>query len=98
MYTIQCIITTKKYGIHNKSNSWNNRIIQKDKSPVKTMAEEVAKLVLPEGFNVDNIGKTDPKMFHQTSDIAHRFGVIKEEANVDEAFPNEIFDMATSEK
>ena len=60
-----------------------------------TMMEEVAKLVLPEDFNVEELGKTDPKMFQQTADIAHQFGVIKEEANVDEAFTNEIFEMAT---
>ncbi len=60
------------------------------------MMEEVAKLVIPEGFNANDIGKTDPKMFQQTADIAHQFGVIKEEANVEEAFTNEIFEMATS--
>ncbi|MCM3389647.1 ABC transporter substrate-binding protein [Ureibacillus chungkukjangi] len=60
-----------------------------------TMMEEVAKLVLPEDFNVEELGKTDPKMFQQTADIAHQFGVIKEEANLDEAFTNEIFEMAT---
>ena len=60
-----------------------------------TMMEEVAKLVLPEGFNTEELGKTDPKMFQQTADIAHQFGVIKEKANVDEAFTNEIFEMAT---
>lgn len=62
-----------------------------------TMMEEVAKLVAPEGFNVEDIGKTNPEMFQQTADIAHQFGVIKEEANVEEAFTNEIFEMATSE-
>lgn len=62
-----------------------------------TMMEEVAKLVVPEGFNTDDIGKTDPEMFQQTANIAHKFGVIKEEADVEEAFTNEIFEMATSE-
>ncbi|HWL12808.1 MAG TPA: ABC transporter substrate-binding protein [Ureibacillus sp.] len=61
-----------------------------------TMMEEVAKLIVPEGFNADDIGKTNPDMFQQTADIAHKFGVIKEKAKVDEAFTNEIFEMATS--
>jgi len=62
-----------------------------------TMMKEVAKLVIPEGFDEADIGKTDPAMFQQTADIAHQFGVIKEEAKVDEAFTNEIFEMAASE-
>ena len=61
-----------------------------------TMMEEVAKLILPEGFNADDIGKTNKEMFQQTADIAYKFGVIKEKANVDEAYTNEIFEMATS--
>ena len=61
-----------------------------------TMMEEVAKLIVPEGFDADDIGKTNPDMFQQTADIAHKFGVIKEKANVDEAFTNEIFEMAAS--
>ncbi|HWK24268.1 MAG TPA: hypothetical protein VNS08_14660 [Ureibacillus sp.] len=61
-----------------------------------TMMEEVAKLIVPEGFNADDIGKTNKEMFQQTADIAYKFGVIKEKANVDEAYTNEIFEMATS--
>ncbi|MEK9198980.1 ABC transporter substrate-binding protein [Ureibacillus sp. FSL E2-3493] len=62
-----------------------------------TMMKEVAKLVVPEGFDPEKIGQTDAEMFQQTADIAHQFGVIEKPANVEEAFTNEIFEMATSQ-
>lgn len=62
-----------------------------------TMMKEVAKLVVPEGFDPEKIGQTDAEMFQQTADIAHQFGVIEKPANVEEAFTNEIFKMATSQ-
>ncbi|MEQ2528238.1 myristoyl transferase [Robertmurraya yapensis] len=62
-----------------------------------TMMEEVAKLVVPEGFDSKNIGKIDDEMFKQTADIAHKFGVIKEPVNLDEAYTHEIMDMALEE-
>lgn len=62
-----------------------------------TMMEEVAKLVVPEGFDPKNIGKIDDEMFKQTADIAHKFGVIKEPANLDEAYTHEIMEMALKE-
>ena len=58
-----------------------------------TMMQEVAKLVVPEGFDPANIGMTDKEMFQQTADIAHQFGVIKEPANVEEAYTDEIMEM-----
>jgi NitT/TauT family transport system substrate-binding protein len=57
------------------------------------MMEEVAKLVVPEGFDPEKIGTIDDKMFKQTADIAHKFGVIKEPANLDEAYTHEIMEM-----
>ena len=60
-----------------------------------TMMNEVAKLVIPEGFDASQIGKTDEAMFKQTADIAYQFGVIKKPADIDSAFTNEIFEMAT---
>ena len=33
-------------------------------------------------------------MFQQTADIAHKFGVIKEPANLEEAYTDEIMEMA----
>lgn len=57
------------------------------------MMEEVAKLVAPEGFDPAKIGTIDDAMFKQTADIAHKFGVIKEPANLDEAYTHEIMEM-----
>ncbi|MFB6468792.1 ABC transporter substrate-binding protein [Cytobacillus sp. Hz8] len=57
------------------------------------MMEEVAKLVVPEGFGPAKIGLIDDAMFKQTADIAHKFGVIKKPANLDEAYTHEIMDM-----
>ncbi len=59
------------------------------------MMQEVAKLIQPEGFDETKMGYTDDKMFQQTADIALKFGVIKEAANVQEAYTNEIVDMAS---
>jgi NitT/TauT family transport system substrate-binding protein len=59
-----------------------------------TMMNEVAKLIQPEGFDSSKMGYTDAAAFQQTADIALQFGVIKEAANVDEAYTNEIVEMA----
>ncbi|WP_310551036.1 ABC transporter substrate-binding protein [Paenibacillus glufosinatiresistens] len=58
------------------------------------MMEEVAKLIQPEGFDASKLGYTDEAAFKQTAEIAHQFGVIKEEADVSKAFTNEIVEMA----
>ncbi|NGM82164.1 ABC transporter substrate-binding protein [Paenibacillus sp. 7124] len=59
------------------------------------MMEEVAKLIQPEGFDIAKLGYTDEAAFKQTADIALKFGVIKKEANLSEAYTNEIMDMAS---
>lgn len=59
-----------------------------------TMMQEVAKLVAPEGFDPANIGMIDKEAFQQTADIAHKFGVIKEPADVTKAYTTEIVEMA----
>ncbi|WP_138494846.1 ABC transporter substrate-binding protein [Paenibacillus pinistramenti] len=59
------------------------------------MMEEVGKLIQPEGFDSSKLGYTDEAAFKQTADIALQFGVIKKEANVSEAFTNEIVEMAS---
>lgn len=59
-----------------------------------TMMTEVAKLILPEGFDSAKMGYTDAAAFQQTADISQKFGVIKEPAKVDEAYTNEIVEMA----
>ncbi|WP_372631297.1 ABC transporter substrate-binding protein [Cohnella sp.] len=58
------------------------------------MMEEVAKLVLPEGFDAAKIGHIDDASFKQTADIAFKFGVIKEEADLTAAYTHEIVEMA----
>lgn len=58
-----------------------------------TMMQEVAKLVVPEGFDSANIGMIDKAMFQQTADIAYQFGVIKEPANLEEAYTDEIMEL-----
>ncbi|WP_199615915.1 ABC transporter substrate-binding protein [Paenibacillus alkalitolerans] len=58
------------------------------------MMEEVAKLVAPEGFDIEKLGYIDEAMFKQTADIAHQFGVIKSPANLEEAYTNEIVEIA----
>ncbi|ANS77279.1 myristoyl transferase [Paenibacillus yonginensis] len=59
------------------------------------MMEEVGKLIEPEGFDSAKLGYTDEAAFKQTADIAYQFGVIKKEANISEAFTNEIVEMAS---
>lgn len=59
-----------------------------------TMMNEVAKLILPEGFDPAKMGYTDAAAFQQTADIALKFGVIKTASKVDEAYTNEIVEMA----
>ncbi|KGR90898.1 myristoyl transferase [Ureibacillus massiliensis 4400831 = CIP 108448 = CCUG 49529] len=61
------------------------------------MMEEVAKLVVPEGFDPANIGIIDADMFQQTADIAHQYGVIKEPADITKAYTDEIMDMVLAE-
>ncbi|XEC95161.1 ABC transporter substrate-binding protein [Paenibacillus tarimensis] len=58
------------------------------------MMQEVAKLVAPEGFDLTKLGYIDEDMFKQTADIAHQFGVIKEPADLNTAYTNEIVEMA----
>ncbi|WP_372663578.1 ABC transporter substrate-binding protein [Cohnella sp.] len=58
------------------------------------MMEEVAKLILPEGFDASKMGYIDDAMFKQTAEIAFKFGVIKKEADLTQAYTNEIVEMA----
>lgn len=62
------------------------------------MAIEIGKLVKPEGFDIEKIGYIDEEAFKVTADIAHQFGVIEEEADVENAFTNEIWEKATQEE
>lgn len=58
------------------------------------MMDEVAKLILPAGFDASKMGYIDDAMFKQTADIAFKFGVIKKEADLTQAYTNEIVEMA----
>ena len=57
------------------------------------MMKEVAKLVVPEGFDAANIGVIDEDMYQQTADIALKYGVIKKAADIKKSFTTEIMDM-----
>ncbi|AJY74835.1 ABC transporter substrate-binding protein [Paenibacillus beijingensis] len=59
-----------------------------------TMMKEVAKLVQPEGLSADKIGFTNQERFQLTADIALKFGVIKNQADVPAAFTNDIVEKA----
>lgn len=46
------------------------------------MAKEVAKLVVPAGFDAAKIGYIDPAAFKQTADFALKYGLLSKAANV----------------
>lgn len=48
------------------------------------MAKEVAKLVVPEGFDPAKIGYTDAKAIQQTADLAHKYGLLSKPAVISE--------------
>jgi len=58
------------------------------------MMKEVAKLVVPEGFDAGRIGEIDDAKFKQTADIALQFGVISQPVDPARAYTKEILEMA----
>ncbi len=59
------------------------------------MAEEIAKLVVPEGFDAANIGYTDMDAIQQTADLALTYGLLTEPAVIsDDTFATKYFDEA----
>ncbi len=48
------------------------------------MAKEIAKLVVPEGFDPAKIGYTDMKAIQQTADLALKYGLLKDPAKIDD--------------
>lgn len=87
-----------QYAIENQEEAVDIIMAQvEDGSTTKehqlTMMEEVAKLVVPEGFDPANIGVIDEKMYKQTADIALKYGVIEKEADISKSYTNEIMDM-----
>lgn len=61
------------------------------------MMQEVAKLVAPEGFDMANLGVIDAEMYKQTAEIAHKYGVIKEPADLTKSYTTEIMDMVLAQ-
>jgi NitT/TauT family transport system substrate-binding protein len=60
------------------------------------MAKEVAKLVVPQGFDPAKIGYIDMAAIKQTGDLAHKYGLLSEPAKVtDETFTNKYWEKAT---
>jgi NitT/TauT family transport system substrate-binding protein len=60
------------------------------------MAEEIAKLVVPEGFDSANIGYTDMDAIQQTADLALQYGLLSEPAVItDETVTSKYFELAT---
>lgn len=55
------------------------------------MAQEVAKLVVPEGFDPKNIGFIDSQAILQTADLALRYGLLNEAAIIDETTINSTY-------
>lgn len=60
------------------------------------MAEEIAKITVPEGFDPANIGYTDMEAVAYTGELAHKYGLLKAEAVIDETtFATSYFEAAT---
>lgn len=49
------------------------------------MAKEVAKLVVPEGFDAANIGFIDMEALKQTADLSLKYGLLSKDAVIDES-------------
>jgi len=60
------------------------------------MAGEIAKLVVPEGFDPANIGYIDMAAIQQTADMALKYGLLEEAADLSDAtVTSKYFDLAT---
>ncbi|WP_372631303.1 ABC transporter substrate-binding protein [Cohnella sp.] len=60
-----------------------------------TMMQEVARLIQPEELPAEQIGFTNQERFQLTADIALKFGVIKNPADVSTAYTNVIVEKAS---
>lgn len=62
------------------------------------MAEEIAKLTVPEGFDPAMIGHTDLEAVAYTGELALSYGLLEEAAVItEETFATKYFDLATAE-
>lgn len=60
------------------------------------MAKEIAKLVTPEGFDPAKIAYTDMEAIKQTAELAMKYGLLKEEAKLEEnTFTSKYWEEAT---
>jgi len=60
------------------------------------MAKEIAKLVVPAGFDAAKIGFIDPKAFQQTADFALKYGLLTKPAAVATAYDDSYWKKATA--
>jgi NitT/TauT family transport system substrate-binding protein len=58
------------------------------------MAKEVAKLVVPTGFDAKKIGYIDPKLFQQTADFALKYGLLTKPAAVAASYDDSFWKKA----
>jgi NitT/TauT family transport system substrate-binding protein len=59
------------------------------------MAKEIAKLVIPAGFDAAKIGFIDPKAFQQTADFALKYGLLTKPATVSADYDDSYWKKAT---
>ncbi len=60
------------------------------------MAKEVAKLVVPEGFDAANIGYMDTKALQQTADYALKFGLLTKAADLSKSVTTKYWEQAVA--
>jgi len=60
------------------------------------MAQEVAKLVIPTGFDKAKIGYIDPKSIQQTADLALKYGLLTKAADASKCVDTQYWTKATS--
>jgi NitT/TauT family transport system substrate-binding protein len=60
------------------------------------MAKEIAKLVVPAGFDPAKIGFIDPKAFQQTADFALKYGLLTKPADIKSAYDTSYWTKATA--
>lgn len=61
------------------------------------MAKEVAKLVIPEGFDKAKIGSVDPAALKQTADYALKFGLLSKAADLSKCVDTKYWEKAVAD-
>lgn len=79
-----------------------NYVYQKNKSVSlqhqKFMAEQVAKLVIPSGFDKSKIGYVDSAAYQQTSDLGQKYGLLTKSADMSKDVDTSYWKEATGNK